>query len=465
MNGAVGGMVTADNRDLDKPSDATRGYWKDSRTWDECLRIGKTLADESLRIIASAETQSDPKVSCVAKDVRYPVESNDLWAVVNHSPLNYPHNDDRSVTSRLNLVNIGNTQILTIPGEALPNIGFYLKRKMQGKNNLLFGLTNDAFGYILTKVDYGSFDRYDYISAVSLGEQTGEILIREALALVAADGEPTGSKIDGVAITPDVVYGHKDGLALTMDVYRPAKANGAAVLFMVSGGWYSKWAPPESMNGLFEPYLQQGYTMFAVRHGSSPKYSIPSAVADVRRAVRFVRLNKDRFQIQSDRLGVLGMSAGGHLSLMLGTTGDDGNKGSNDELEKVSSRVGAVVALVPPTDLRVAVWDAPESLPAYRGFPALNLAMDKATEHSPLVHVTDDDAPSLVIMGGKDSLVPAKHGRWIDKAFADKGVDHKLIVFPNAGHGLEGSDNRATLTRESVQWFDRHLAGETSTAP
>ena len=84
----------------------------------------------------------------------------------------------------MNLVTLGDAQILTIPGEAMPNIGFYLKRKMRGDHNLLFGLTNDAFGYILTEVDFQSFPRYDYVSRVSLGEKTGTILIDAALELV-----------------------------------------------------------------------------------------------------------------------------------------------------------------------------------------------------------------------------------------------------------------------------------------
>ena len=83
-----------------------------------------------------------------------------------------------------------NAQILTIPGEALPNIGYYLKRKMRGEHNLLFGLTNDAFGYILTKEDYNSFKRYDYVSRTSLGERTGEILVAEALRLVGESPIP-----------------------------------------------------------------------------------------------------------------------------------------------------------------------------------------------------------------------------------------------------------------------------------
>jgi hypothetical protein len=113
-----------------------------------------------------------------------------MWAVILGSPLHYPHNDDKSIHARVNLVNLGDAQILTIPGEALPNIGFYLKRKMKGSHNLLFGLTNEAFGYILTKVDFLSFPRYDYISRTSLGEMTGEILIEKSLEFVNRSPAP-----------------------------------------------------------------------------------------------------------------------------------------------------------------------------------------------------------------------------------------------------------------------------------
>jgi hypothetical protein len=187
MNGAQGGMITADNRDLERPRDPLRAVWHDGRTWDECVRIGRLLADESLRVLGDAPLQENPAIYSAVREVRFPVESAEMWAVVKHSPLQYPHNDaDRSITARINLMNVGNAQILTIPGEALPNIGFYLKRKMRGEHNLLFGLTNDAFGYILTQVDFHSFPRYDYVSRVSLGEMTGEIYIENALELVEA---------------------------------------------------------------------------------------------------------------------------------------------------------------------------------------------------------------------------------------------------------------------------------------
>ena len=177
-------MITADNRNLDQPSDQARGYWKDARSWEECLRIGRLMASEAIRIVHDAPEQKDPALACLARSVRFPVESPAMWAVIVHSPLKYPHNDDQSINARINLVTLGDAQILTIPGEALPNIGFYLKRKMGGKHNFLFGLTNEAFGYILTKVDFQSFPRYDYVSRTSLGEMTGEILIENALEMV-----------------------------------------------------------------------------------------------------------------------------------------------------------------------------------------------------------------------------------------------------------------------------------------
>jgi len=190
MNGAQGGMVTADNRDLERARDPLRAVWEDENTWEECVRIGTTLADEALRIVKDAPVQENPGLFCRALEVDFPVESDLIWAVVVNSPLRYPHGTARTITTRLNLINLGNAQILTIPGEALPNIGFYLKRKMRGEHNLLFGLTNDAFGYIMTKVDYKSFTRYDYISRTSLGELTGEILIENALELVERSPRP-----------------------------------------------------------------------------------------------------------------------------------------------------------------------------------------------------------------------------------------------------------------------------------
>ena len=175
---------------------------------------------------------------------------------------------------------------------------------------------------------------------------------------------------DEPEIITDVVYGHKDGMALTLDVYEPADANGAGILFMVSGGWVSRWAPPERFMPLFTPLLDEGFTVFSVRHGSSPRYKVPDAHADVERAIRFVRSNAADYDVDPNRLGVFGFSAGGHLSLMLGTTGDDQGAAGESEGEETSSRVQAVVAYFPPVDLR-AIVGPNERFPALEFDPEL----------------------------------------------------------------------------------------------
>jgi acetyl esterase/lipase len=261
-----------------------------------------------------------------------------------------------------------------------------------------------------------------------------------------------------VEITPDVVYGHKDGLAMTFDVFTPKQnANGAAVLFMVSGGWYSNWVPPEAARPFYEPLTNKGFTVFTVRHGSSPRYSIPEAVSDVRRSVRYIRLNAERFHVDPNRLGVYGMSAGGHLSLMLGTAADEGKPDDKDPVLKVSDRVQAVVAFVAPTDLTIMVKEAPDRLPAYSRFPALDLDLPNAKSHSPLLQVTADDAPTLLLAGAKDDLVPIDHSRKIREAFDKTKVANKLVEYENAGHGF-GPDDLKQAVAEMVAWFETHLA-------
>ncbi|UCG55686.1 MAG: hypothetical protein JSU70_12545 [Phycisphaerales bacterium] len=187
MNGALGGMVTADCRGPDG---------KDMRTWDECKRIGNLLADESLRIIASAPVRKNPELFCGATTVELPIENEVLLSIVKLSPLGFEPSE-KGLATQVNVVNLGDAQMLTIPGEALPNIGYYLKRKMHGKHNLLLGLTNDAFGYIITKVDWNSFARYDYITRTCLGEMTGEIFMEKSLQFVNECPRP-----HGVAISP-----------------------------------------------------------------------------------------------------------------------------------------------------------------------------------------------------------------------------------------------------------------------
>jgi len=181
MNSAQGGMVTADTRIDPKINDG-----KENNNWEECIRIGNLMADEALRIAGAAPVQENPEIYCASKTIKFPIDSEAMRYVLKHSPIAAAakNNDFSSITTRLNLLNIGKAQIVTIPGEALPNIGFYVKRKMKSDQPMLFGLTNDAFGYMLTKEDFGGFERYNYVSRTSLGEMTGSIYEEEAIKFI-----------------------------------------------------------------------------------------------------------------------------------------------------------------------------------------------------------------------------------------------------------------------------------------
>src|SRR6185436_9611923 len=140
--------------------------------------------------------------------------------------------------------------------------------------------------------------------------------------------------------TEDVIYGRKFGTALTMDVFRPKSgANGAAIVWVVSGAWFS------SHEHISAKFGGGGYTMFAVVHGSQPRFTIVDAVADLNRAVRYIRFHAKDYGIDPDRIGITGGSAGGHLSLMQGMKPADPDEKNPDPVERISARVQAVACL------------------------------------------------------------------------------------------------------------------------
>jgi acetyl esterase/lipase len=262
----------------------------------------------------------------------------------------------------------------------------------------------------------------------------------------AAGGVALG---DETAITPDVVYGHKDGMALTYDVFTPENANGAGVLYMVSGGWFSFWRDPETRVAGFGPLLDEGFTVFAVHHGSAPRFKVPEAVADVRRATRHIHMNADEYGVDADRLGVYGMSAGGHLSLVLGLAGDDGDPEAEDEVERHSSRIAAVVSYFPPSDIR------PLTGPNER-FPALDFDEALAADISPILFADELDPPTLIQHGDADELVPVQSGISMHEALDAAGAETNLIIYEGAEHGFQGEDATNAMNA-TVAWFVDHL--------
>src|SRR5216110_2793716 len=139
-------------------------------------------------------------------------------------------------------------------------------------------------------------------------------LLSIGLLLLLAGAAATESQAQtGFRRIEDVIYSRKFGTALTLDVFQPEQPNGCAILFMVSGGFFSSH---DAINaGFYRALLERGYTVFAVVHGSQPRFIIPEIEQDIHRAVRFVRHNASKYGVRPDKFGITGASAGGHLSL------------------------------------------------------------------------------------------------------------------------------------------------------
>lgn len=277
------------------------------------------------------------------------------------------------------------------------------------------------------------------------------------LALAAALAPPAQAG-DAPKITADVVYGRKDGMALTLDVIQPPTPNGAGVVWIPTGGWVSPWFDPKLAATVCKPLLDKGFTVFVVRHGCAPRYAIPDCAADVRLSVRFLHLKAKDYGVDPGRLGVWGASAGGHLSLVLGTTGDDGDKKAKDAVQRHGSRVAAVVALCPPTDLREWVTNPPEvirKIPSLK--PPLTFDVKLAPAHSPLTTVTPASAPTLFIHGDKDDLVPIEHSKNMLAALEKAKVPCKLLTIDGAGHAFSPKQNAEVVVPALVAWFEKHL--------
>lgn len=262
--------------------------------------------------------------------------------------------------------------------------------------------------------------------------------------------------------TDDLVYGHRDGTDLTLDVVKPAKPNGVGVLLMVSGGW-------KSGKGSFRPWmvatlLRRGYTIFAVYHISQPKATIMAINDDVNRAARFVRHHAREYGVDPQRLGVTGGSAGGHLSLMLATRGGPGPADAADPIDRESSAVQAVAIFYPVTDL-LNLGDSTENLhdggppkSFVKGFgpDATNPAVWKVIgrDLSPIFFVNSNLPPTLIYHGDADTLVPLDQSQRYQAEARKLGRTVELVVHHNGHHGWL---SMLWDIRQFANWFDQYL--------
>ncbi len=338
-------------------------------------------------------------------------------------------------------------------------------------------LLGDYKDYLLFKespdnaIAEGNFDRTWRLSAADAEKMkaTGAVTVDKAPASAAAT-----APIPSYTRQEDVIYGRKYGTALTMDVFTPKRnVNGAAVVFAVSGGWFSDH---RAINvGAIAEFLRRGYTVFAVVHGSQPRFTIPEAVEDMHRAVRYIRAHAADFHIDPDRIGIAGGSAGGHLSLMQGTTGKPGESLSSDPVERASSKVQAVACFFPPTDFlnygekgKVALgrgvleaFKAPfDFLELDQITHSFNLILDETRRReigkqiSPFYHISKDTAPTLIVHGDKDKLVPIQQAEIFIAKLKEAGVPAELVVKKGAAHGWPRMDRDITILGD---WFDKYL--------
>ncbi len=262
----------------------------------------------------------------------------------------------------------------------------------------------------------------------------------------------------------DVIYGRKFGTALTLDVFQPENQNGCGILFMISGGFSSSH---DAINpGFYRVLLDRGYTVFAVVHGSQPRFTIPEIEQDIHRAVRFVRYNAAKYGVKPDKLGITGASAGGHLSLTMGTQGGPGDSNARDAIDRESSAVQAVACFFPPTDF--LNWGKPGEDgvgfgPTAQFKPAFGPRSDTpegrqalGKEISPINFVTANMPPTLVMHGDADKLVPVYQAEIFKNRCLEAHAPFKLVVREGKDHGWKemGDDMRIF-----ADWFDEHLRG------
>ena len=274
---------------------------------------------------------------------------------------------------------------------------------------------------------------------------------------------------DGVTFEKGIEYSNPDNQHLQLNMARPTDGKGPfpAIVCIHGGGFRA--GTREGFNRLCIQLAEQGYVAVTVTYRLAPKYQFPAAVFDVKAAVRWMRANAEKYNVDPDRIGTTGGSAGGHLAQFLGVTagvkrfeGDGGNS-------RYSSSVKCVVNFYGPSDFTKsydASVDAAEVLPLFLGG---NLQQERRRHivSSPLYWVTPDAAPTLCVHGTKDSYVAHEQAVWIIDRLKASEVEAELMTIEGADHGFRGAsaEVKADIEKARILFFDKHLKAKKTVKP
>lgn len=264
----------------------------------------------------------------------------------------------------------------------------------------------------------------------------------------------------------NVVYHETHGFGLIADIFVPKdKPNGLGIVDVVSGAWYSdrgKLRDHERAQ-FYNIFTRHGYVVFGMRPGSVSKFEGTELLANVQTAIRWVKTHAKEYNVDPNRLGMTGASAGGHLALLASVSPLEANAESKNDLDKVDTRVKAVSVFFPPTDL--TDWDGKK--PDYAKVGLLLFAggvgtrpqeeIDaKAREVSPRLRVNGGmQFPKyLLFHGDADPMVPLQQSQVFVDAIKNAGGSAELIIKPGGQHPW------MTIPEEvekMATWFDQQL--------
>ena len=263
---------------------------------------------------------------------------------------------------------------------------------------------------------------------------------------------------DSVKVQKNIEYARVSSGPLLLDIYTPIIFTNKlpVVVWLYGGGW-------EMGSKDFCPiaYMAaQNVAIVSINYRLSGGAPFPVQIFDCKGAVRWLRANADKYQLDADHIGIFGASAGGHLAALLGTTaGNTQLEGDVGGTLNVSSRVQCVCAFYPPTDLDLLVTNpaarnsATTMVGKLLGGP-LNENEVKAALASPLRFVSKDSAPFFLLHGEKDSLVPVEQSELFYEALKKAGVEAQLVIVPGKGHGIIAPPDAA---QQIYKFFGEHL--------